>query len=88
MKLLGMASIAGLASSYAMPGTDLSQSLVPKRDVSDAGWPYGPFRTMGRDILNARGEAVTFAGVNWPGSGETMIPEGLEWASVDDIMDQ
>jgi endoglucanase len=25
--------------------------------------------------------------VNWPMSGETMIPEGLEWASAEDILD-
>lgn len=38
--------------------------------VDEAKWPYGPFRTEGRDIVNARGEKVTWAGVNWPLSGE------------------
>ncbi|KAH9908204.1 glycoside hydrolase family 5 protein [Xylariomycetidae sp. FL2044] len=50
-------------------------------------WPYAPFKTQGRDVVNNRGEVVTWAGVNWPMSGETMIPEGLEWKSVEDILD-
>jgi len=49
-------------------------------------WPYGPFYTSGRDIVNSRGEKITWAGVNWPLSGEAMIPEGLEFASADDIL--
>ncbi|KAK1995834.1 beta-1,6-galactanase [Colletotrichum falcatum] len=53
-----------------------------------SAWPYGPFSTRGRDIVDSRGEVVTWAGVNWPMSGETMVPEGLEWASVDQILDQ
>ncbi|KEY74323.1 hypothetical protein S7711_00479 [Stachybotrys chartarum IBT 7711] len=55
--------------------------------VDEAKWPYGPFRTEGRDIVNARGEKVTWAGVNWPLSGETMVPEGLEKRSAEDILD-
>lgn len=51
-------------------------------------WPYGPLSTRGRHIVNARNEVVTWAGVNWPGSGETMIPEGLEWQSAEQILDR
>ncbi|KAH7319868.1 Exo-beta-1,3-glucanase, partial [Stachybotrys elegans] len=50
-------------------------------------WPYGPFHTEGRDIVNARGEKITFVGINWPMSGETMIPEGLEKRSAKEIVD-
>ncbi|CAO2653890.1 Nn.00g106230.m01.CDS01 [Neocucurbitaria sp. VM-36] len=46
----------------------------------------GPYNTRGRDIVDSRGEKVIWAGVNWPMSGETMIPEGLEWASAEDIL--
>ncbi|KAI0171742.1 glycoside hydrolase family 5 protein [Hypoxylon sp. FL1284] len=53
---------------------------------STSEWPYGPLRTQGRDIVNSRNETVTWAGVNWPMSGETMIPEGLEWKSAEDIL--
>lgn len=36
-----------------------------ENQVSDA-WPYAPFKTRGRDIVNSRGEPITWAGVNWP----------------------
>ena len=29
----------------------------------------GPYSTSGRDIVDSRGEKVTWAGVNWPMSG-------------------
>lgn len=60
--------------------------LEPRADNSSA-WPYAPFSTKGRDIVNSRGEVITWAGVNWPLSGETMVPEGLEWASAEEILD-
>ncbi|PVI02173.1 glycoside hydrolase family 5 protein, partial [Periconia macrospinosa] len=47
----------------------------------------GPYSTRGRDIVDSNGQKVTWAGVNWPMSGETMIPEGLEWASAEEILD-
>ncbi|KDN53057.1 glycoside hydrolase family 5 protein [Tilletiaria anomala UBC 951] len=49
-------------------------------------WPHVPFKTRGRDIVNSKGEVVHLAGVNWPMSGETMIFEGLEWASAENIV--
>ncbi|KAI1454106.1 glycoside hydrolase family 5 protein [Annulohypoxylon moriforme] len=63
------------------------RSINRRQDNSTtSGWPYGPFSTKGRDVVNTRGEAITWAGVNWPMSGETMIPEGLEWKSAEDIL--
>lgn len=53
----------------------------------DGQWPFGPLSTSGRDIVNSRGERVKWAGVNWPLSLETMLPEGIEWRSVDGILD-
>lgn len=49
------------------------------------GWPYTPFTTSGRDILDSRGEEVVYAGVNWPGAAETMLPEGLQYNSIANI---
>lgn len=46
-----------------------SSSLLSRTETDASQWPYGPFSTQGRDIVNAKGEAVTWAGVNWPGSG-------------------
>ncbi|KAL8634571.1 MAG: hypothetical protein Q9228_007834, partial [Teloschistes exilis] len=37
----------------------------------------GPFSSKDRWILDAQGQHVTYAGVNWPGAADTMIPEGL-----------
>ncbi|KAK0624215.1 beta-1,6-galactanase [Immersiella caudata] len=63
--------------------------MVQGRQQSNGtSWPYGPLRTRGRNIVNSRGENITFAGVSWPLSGETMIPEGLEYAAADDILTQ
>lgn len=89
-RLLALAGLLGVASSSSIGfGKDTGWSpIFSRQDTSDSSWPYGPFSTRGRDIINARGEAVTWAGFNWPGSGETMVPEGVEWASVGDILDQ
>ncbi|KAI1381133.1 glycoside hydrolase family 5 protein [Hypoxylon crocopeplum] len=64
------------------------QKRINRRQGNSTGeWPYGPLRTKGRDIVNSRNEVITWAGVNWPMSGETMIPEGLEWKSAEAILD-
>ncbi|KAI4282229.1 MAG: hypothetical protein L6R38_003093 [Xanthoria sp. 2 TBL-2021] len=45
-----------------------------------------PFSTDGRWMTNADGVNLTYAGVNWPGHGETMVPEGLGKMSVADMV--
>lgn len=47
-----------------------------------AAWPDTPFKSSGRWITDASGANVTHAGVNWPGHGEVMIPEGLQHQSI------
>lgn len=75
------------AHAFTVPN---DASIIASRADNNGSsqWPYGPFSTSGRDIVNSKGEAVTWAGVNWPGSGETMVPEGLEWESVENILDR
>ncbi len=51
-----------------------------------AAWPYGPFTSSGRWIVNTNGQHVTYAGVNWPGAADTMIPEGLQYQSIATIV--
>ncbi|KAI1088861.1 glycoside hydrolase [Rostrohypoxylon terebratum] len=46
----------------------------------------GPLVTSGRWIKDASGAIVTYVGANWPGSLDTMIPEGLQYQSVDAIV--
>ncbi len=84
-----LAAVATLVTSIVGHASDTSHfKALMRRQQNATSWPYGPFRTRGRDIVNARGEVVTWAGVNWPLSGESMIPEGLEWAGVDEILNR
>ncbi|KAL4975985.1 glycoside hydrolase superfamily [Aspergillus desertorum] len=55
--------------------------LLPTLTVTNAALNT-PLTVSGRWILDSAGTPVTFAGVNWPGAGEAMIPEGLQYASV------
>ncbi len=54
--------------------------------VQASSWPYGPFYTSGRYIVNTKGSHVTYAGVNWPGAADTMIPEGLQYQPIESIV--
>lgn len=45
-----------------------------------------PLSTSGRDLVDKAGARVTYAGVNWPGHMEAMIPEGLQYQSVQQIV--
>jgi hypothetical protein len=36
-------------------------------------------------VHDSTGENFTYVGVNWPGAGEVMIPEGLQYSSVASI---
>jgi hypothetical protein len=53
---------------------------------SHCAWPDAPLVASGRWIHNAKGENVTYAGVNWPGAADVMIPEGLQYASIEKIV--
>lgn len=82
----GLYLLGGVAQHSALASpVDGFTSRISARD-NETEWPHGPFSTDGRDIVNSQGEAVTWMGVNWPSSGETMVPEGLEWQSLDDIL--
>ena len=45
-----------------------------------------PLSTSGRWIVDNQGKIVTYAGVNWPGHMEAMIPEGLQYQSIANIV--
>lgn len=51
-----------------------------------ATWPDTPFTVSGRDIITASGAKVVYAGVNWPGAADTMLPEGLQYNSIANIV--
>jgi len=37
-------------------------------------------------MKDASGATVTYAGVNWPGAADTMLPEGLQYQSISNIL--
>ncbi|TID18793.1 glycoside hydrolase [Venturia nashicola] len=45
-----------------------------------------PLSTSGRDIIDNAGNTVTYTGVNWPGHMDAMIPEGLQYSSIKEIV--
>ncbi|CAF3881155.1 unnamed protein product [Rotaria magnacalcarata] len=45
-----------------------------------------PFSTLGNSIIDANGAVVRMRCVNWPGSMETLMPEGLQHNSIDNIV--
>lgn len=94
--------VVSQASASVLPVTELADvQLLDRADKhanghghghgyarSSSSWPYGPFKTSGRQIQTSRGDNVTFVGTNWPMSGETMIPEGLQYASLRSIVER
>ncbi|KAI1437374.1 glycoside hydrolase family 5 protein [Xylaria sp. CBS 124048] len=68
--------------SFLFLSLSVSAHVVTPR----ASWPNGPLVTSGRWITDASGTKVTYAGVNWPGAMDTMIPEGLQYQSIETIV--
>jgi hypothetical protein len=62
--------------------------LAVSVNLCAAAWPNTPFKASGRWITDASGDNVTHAGVNWPGHGEVMVPEGLQHHSIPDIVSE
>lgn len=50
-----------------------------------SAFPNAPFVTSGQWVHDSTGENFTYVGVNWPGAGEVMIPEGLQYQSIASI---
>jgi hypothetical protein len=49
-------------------------------------FPNTPFHTSNQWIVDSTGANFTYVGVNWPGAGEVMIPEGLQYQSIQSIV--
>lgn len=67
-------------NSFASVLVGLSFSSVVA-SISDA-----PLSTSGRWIVDSDGANITFAGVNWPGAADAMLPEGLQYQSISYIV--
>lgn len=64
-----------LALVYAIPviatqTAKIANNVLFGKDNTTDIWPYGPFRTAGRDIVNSRNDTIVWAGLNWPLSGK------------------
>lgn len=51
-----------------------------------AAFPNAPFNTSAQNVVDASGANFTYVGANWPGHGEVMIPEGLQYQSISHIV--
>ena len=49
-------------------------------------FPNLPFVADGPQIIDTNGAAVKLAGTNWPGHGGVMVPEGLQYQSIQTIV--
>ncbi|KAG7284795.1 hypothetical protein NEMBOFW57_009407 [Staphylotrichum longicolle] len=78
--VLALLALATLGA--AAPGSQATHDELSNR----AAWPNGPFVTSGRWILDASGKNLTYAGTNWPGHADVMIPEGLQYQSIETIV--
>ncbi|PVH92854.1 glycoside hydrolase family 5 protein [Periconia macrospinosa] len=53
---------------------------------STHAFPNTPFNVSGRWIHDSTGANFTYAGANWPGAADVMIPEGLQYQSIANIV--
>jgi hypothetical protein len=49
-------------------------------------FPGTPFTSSNRDIIDTSGNKIVYKGVNWPGAADAMIPEGLQYQSIANIV--
>lgn len=49
-------------------------------------FPNVPFKTSKSKVLDSTGANFTYIGTNWPGAADVMIPEGLQYASIESIV--
>lgn len=47
-----------------------------------------PLSSSDQWIIDASGSHVPFVGINWPGAADTMLPEGLNYQSIANIVDK
>ena len=84
--LFGLVS-GSLTCIYAVRIPSRNSGLYPiaQQEVQhevNAAWPYAPFTTKGRDVVNKRSEVISWAGVNWPMSGVSLLIIGRDIAML------
>jgi endoglucanase len=77
--LLTTAFVGAIASASYLPPTAQEPSFSRHlRRQSNGTAFHGPYSTQGRDIVDSRGETITWAGVNWPMSGRLTLSAPAE----------
>jgi hypothetical protein len=61
-------------------------SLATLPSLITAAFPNAPFVTSKQWVHDSTGANFTYAGVNWPGAADVMIPEGLQYQSIANIV--
>jgi hypothetical protein len=64
-----------------LPVVSSSPAPLSKRSLQPL-----PFSSSDRWIVDAANNHVPYVGINWPGAAETMLPEGLSYRSIADIV--
>ena len=82
-----MHALKYLLSSGLLLLPDLTVAF-PLKETARSSWPNAPLTTSGRWIVDSAGNNITYAGVNWPGAADTMIPEGLQYNSIANIVSE
>jgi len=65
--LSGAVALAGYLPE--VPSVASFQYNARRQAINGTSSFNGPYSTRGRDIVDSKGEKVTWAGVNWPMSG-------------------
>jgi hypothetical protein len=74
------AVIRGLLSYLSIfPSPPVQQATV-KRSLAL------PLSSSDRWMVDANGNHVVYVGINWPGAADTMLPEGLHYQSIANIV--
>jgi aryl-phospho-beta-D-glucosidase BglC (GH1 family) len=68
---------------YALPFVSRSLAVVHKRSLQPL-----PFSSSDGWIVDADNNHVPYVGINWPGAADTMLPEGLGYQSIANIVDK
>jgi hypothetical protein len=66
---------------YALLGVSGSPTLATRRSLQPL-----PFSSSDRWIVDANNNHVPYVGINWPGAADTMLPEGLQYLSIENIV--
>jgi aryl-phospho-beta-D-glucosidase BglC (GH1 family) len=76
----------GSSPSKALTGLLCTVSIKLASGATTQSFQPLPFSSSDRWIVDADGKNVPVVGINWPGAAETMLPEGLGYQSIANIV--